>query len=227
MKTLFLILSILGCTNAIFAQLPIEDEDHSAEFKKQVKSFTKSAQGLYEVRNTDERIPESQRQPQDLLMFPITHWNTEKDAWFCFVWLSPKFKEKPLELVLIHTSYNDAQMMRADFYSMPATAPEGFLLEWRKAKPFAPMTADFLMTEAQPCKGFISIGEDGVYKMQSFEPCPRNTKGAGYVAISVDSRFYGKTYSSGVKFHTPDGKILLEHSHEFKSKKTSSSLKKY
>ena len=131
------------------------------------------------------------------------------------------------QLVQVQREHPRLLAAPADLGRLPATAPEGFLLEWRKAKPFAPMTADFLMTEAQPCKGFISIGEDGVYKMQSFEPCPRNTKGAGYVAISVDSRFYGKTYSSGVKFHTHEGKILLEHSHEFKSKKTSSSLKKY
>jgi hypothetical protein len=206
---------------------PSQSQDNVAAFKKQIKTFTKAAQGLYEVRNTDERLSESQKQPQDLLFFPITHWNTDQEAWFCFVWLIPKFKNKPLELVLCQVTYKNADTLSTNFYAMPKNAPENLTFEWKKTNPFSPMTADFIKTEELPCAGYISIEKNSVYNMLSYSPCPRETKTAGYTAILVNSRFKGKSYSSGVKFYAPDGRVIIEHSHEFESKKTSSSLKKY
>ncbi len=220
MKKILLLLFATLYFAGLFAQ------NNNAEFKKQVKALNKVVQGLYEVRQTGDDVPEAQRQ-QDLLLFPLTHWTTEEEAWLCFIWLSPKFKDRPLEQVFIKLTYKDAQTMNALYYSFPENAPEGLSQEWKKPKPFAPMTADFVVSESPACDGFISWDADGVYKMESYEPCPRNTKGAAYTSVQIDSRFYGKTYSSGIKFYASDAKIIMQHTHDFKSKKASANVKKY
>jgi len=220
MKTVFLFLSVF-CFANLYAQ------NNSAEFKKLFKAFTKSAQGQYEISPGGDDLPEGQRQPQDLLMFPISHWATDTDAWFCLVWLSPKFKEKPLEQVFIRFAYKDAKTMTSDFYATPANAPEGISLEWRKPKPFASLTPDFIMTESLPCKGFATAGENGLFSIESGSPCPSATKAAAYSSIQLDMRFYGKAYSSATKFYAPDGKIVIQYPHELQFKKKASNLKKY
>ncbi len=217
--SLFL-LTCFFCAPQLIAQ------NTSNEFKKQVKNFNKAAFGLYEVRQTGADVPEGQKQ-QDLLIFPIDHWATATEAWFCFTWLSPKFKDKPLEQLLIRLTYKDAQTMNAEYYPLPENAPEGLSQEWKKAKPFAPMTADFVMTESQACNGFIAWAADGVYKMESHQPCPRDTKGAPYTSIQVDTRFYGKAQSSGVKFYAPDGSLVMGLNHEVQNKKVNINFKKY
>lgn len=221
-KLFFFVLVLLSFLSNLSAQA-----NPQAIFKKQIKAFTKSAQGLYEVRPEGEDIPEAQRQQQDLLMFPVDYWNTENDAWFCFIWLSPKFKEKPLEQVFIRLRYKSEQEMNATFYTLPNNANEGLSQEWKKNRPFEKITTDFLTTESLACEGFIAIDANGTYRMESYQPCPRDTKGAGYTAIQVDTRFYGKATSSGVKFIAPDGKVIIEHLHDIRAKKITSSLKKY
>ena len=214
---------ILFILFSIYCFTQTNSQDKTAEFKKQIKNFTKIAQGLYIVLPT-----ETQKQEQALLFFPINDWNTNEEAWFVFIWLSPKYKDKPLEVVFNQVTYKNADTMAANYYKLPENAPNGLLLEWRKAKPYSPMTADFVKTESLPCEGYISIEKDGVYNMNSYAPCPSDTKGAGYTSISVASRFIsGQSYASGVKFYAPDGKIIIEQNYSVKSKKTKSNLKQY
>jgi len=226
MKFFYLLLALGSFCYNLSAQT-----NPQAVFKKQLKAFTKAAQGLYEVRPEGENIPEAQRQQQDLLMFPVSHWDTNTEAWFCFIWLSPKFKDKPLEQVFIRLKYKSEQEMNANFYTLPKNAEitEGLSQEWKKNRPFEKITTEFLTTESLACEGFIGIDADGTYRMESYEPCPRDTKGAGYTAIQVDTRFYAKSKStsSGVKFITAEGKVLMEHYHDIKTPKTTNSLKKY
>jgi hypothetical protein len=196
-------------------------------FHKQLKEIKTTLSGVYEIRETDEKLPASARIPQDIIMIPI--WELSDELWIYGAWLNPDLKERPMEenMWRIRADKNQPGKILFDLYRIPD--PQNYQYEWRKNTPYADLSPQIFIDNHPPCHGQFNFLPNQVIQGAGIEPCFRNKeeKLTSYVSGLVDFKFSEQGITQGHKFFNSKGETIMQFNHEVLAKKTKLKVKNY
>ncbi len=221
MSKIYCILFFIIClspTGLTFAQ--------KNNFAKTIKPFINISKGAYEQRVVGDEFTEREKQPQDLLFFPL--WAGEQNQWFYFTWLNPNDKSRPLGGILLCVEPFDADSAKIQFYDLPEGTNAAF--QWRNPIPFSDLSPEIVKNQPELAigTGFLLLKKvDNLYwNWHTSAKLPRYTKAAPYNFVALDCRFYEKKITVNAIF-SKDDKIIFEQKHNVPLLKKYKNLKKY